>query len=91
MCDVWIVFALVLALIFLLRKSIHSLLPRQIIKVNHPTVGGQQWSEWVTGMVIALLIHCTPPESITANILTFLGLSLRTTILLALYPMLNLP
>ena len=70
MCYVWIVFALVLALIFLLQKSIHSLLPRQSIKVTRPTFGGQQWSEWVTNMVIKLLTHRTPPESITANILT---------------------
>ena len=34
-CYVSIVFALVLALTFLLQKSIRSLLPRQIIKARH--------------------------------------------------------
>ena len=38
--------------------------------VNCPTVGGQQWSEWVTDMGIELLTHRTPPEPVTANILT---------------------
>ena len=70
MCYVWIVFALVLALIFLLQKYTRYLLTRQTIKVTRPTDGGQQWSEWVTDMVIEWLTHCTPPESITANILT---------------------
>ena len=69
-CYVWILFALVLALIFLLQNYICSLLPRQIIKVTLPTVGGQQWSEWVTNIFIELLTHHTSPESITANILT---------------------
>ena len=64
------VFALVLAVIFLLQNSIRSLLPLQIIKVTRPTVGVQQWSEWVTDMVIELLTQHTPPESITANIFT---------------------
>ena len=70
MCHVWIVFALVLALTFLLQKSIRSLLLRQIIKVTRPTLGVQQWSEWVTNMVIKLLTHRTPTQSIPANILT---------------------
>ena len=70
MCYVLIVFVLVLALIFFIQNSIRSLLPRQIIKVTLPTFGGQQWSEWVTNMVIKLLTHRTPPESITSNILT---------------------
>ena len=70
MCYVLILFALVLSLIFLLQKSIRSLLPRQIIKVSRPTVGGQQYSEWVTNMIIKFLTHRTPPESITADILT---------------------
>ena len=70
MCYVLIVFALVLELIFLLQKSIRSLLLRQIIKATRPTVGGQKWSEWVNNMVIKLLTHRTPPESITANIMT---------------------
>ena len=69
-CYVWIVFALILALIFFLQRSICYLLPLQIIKVNLPTVRGQQWSEWVTDMVIELMTHRTPPESITFNILT---------------------
>ena len=69
MCYVWIVFVLVLALIFLLQKSIRSLLSRQIIKVTRPTVVGQQWIECVTNMVIEVLTHPTPPESSTANIL----------------------
>ena len=37
--------------------------------VTRPTVGGKQWSEWVTDMVIKLLTYRTPPESIMANIL----------------------
>ena len=69
MCYVWIVFPLVLALIFLLRKSIRSLLLRQINNVTRRPVGGHQWSEWVTNMVIELLTHRTPTESITANVL----------------------
>ena len=70
MCYAWIVFVLVLSLIFLLENYIRYLLPRQNIKVNRPIVGGQQWSEWVTDMVIGLLNHQTPPESIMDNILT---------------------
>ena len=68
-CYVWIVFASILALIFLFQKSIRFLLPRQIIKVTHPTVGGQQWSDLVTYMVIKFLTHRIPTESITYNIL----------------------
>ena len=60
-CYVWILFALVLALLFLLQKSIRSLLLHQIINVTRPTVGVQQWSEWLTNMVIKLLTHRTPP------------------------------
>ena len=70
MCYVWIVFAFVLALIFLLQKSICYIIPRQIIKATRRTVGGQQWSEWVTDIVIKFLTHRTPLESITANMLT---------------------
>ena len=38
--------------------------------MTRPAVGGQQWSEWVINTVIEFLTHRTPPESITANILT---------------------
>ena len=69
MCFVWIVFALVLALIFLLQNSIRYLLPRHIIKVTRPTVGSQQWSERATDMVIKFLANPTPLDSIMANIL----------------------
>ena len=39
-----------------------------------PTVGGQQWSERVTDMVIGFLTHFKPTEYNTANILTVLRL-----------------
>ena len=74
MCYVLIVFALVLTLIFLLQKSICSLLTRKIIKVTCPTVGVHQWSVWVTDMVIELLNHHTAPKYITVNILTIFRL-----------------
>ena len=34
-----------------------------------PSGGGLQWSEWVTDIVLEMLSHRTPPESIPANIL----------------------
>ena len=34
-----------------------------------PSGGGLQWSEWVTGIILEMLSHRTPPESIPANIL----------------------
>ena len=34
-----------------------------------PSGGGLQWSEWVTNIVLEMLSHRTPPESIPANIL----------------------
>ena len=34
-----------------------------------PSGGGLQWSDWVTDIVLEMLSHRTPPESIPANIL----------------------
>ena len=49
--------------------------PRDIRKVSRAAgKGGHQWSTWVTQMVLEMLSHRTPPESIPANILTVCSL-----------------
>ena len=48
---------------------IHRSAPRQLTRSIHPSRNALQWSEWVTGIVLEMLSHRTPPESIPANIL----------------------